>query len=167
MHQEFKIRKAELDDLPHIIDLACEMVSLSKSHLRPGVEDSEVRRVRRANFEQLPTALEMREGGVFVATDLDHNHIGHILVLGNNIDPVADINQAWIYDVSVVKPWWGRGVGRALMRRAEGFAVGLGLEWIGLGVTVANTRAVEFYEELGYQTERIQMIKKLTGDEQL
>ena len=165
--REFTIREAVLDDLPKIIDLACEMVSLSKSHLRPEVLDSEVRRVRRANFEQLPMALEMPEGGVFVAVDKEGTHLGHILVLGNNIDPVADLGQAWIYDVSVIKPWWGRGVGRALMGRAESFTESLGLEWIGLGVTVANARAVGFYEELGYEIERVQMIKRLEQPRQV
>ncbi len=47
------------------------------------------------------------------------------------------------------------------MGRAEDFARSLGLDWIGLGVTQANQRALSFYQEIGYGIERVQMVKRL------
>ena len=144
------------------MDLAVELVVTSRSPFRPGIEDDQIRRFRRHNFEHLPTVLELPEGGLYVAKDASGEHIGHILLLGNQIDTVSEVAQAWVYDVSVRRDWWGRGVGRALMAKGEEFARELGLDYVGLGVTSANERAVGFYEELGYQVERVQMIKRLS-----
>lgn len=162
MVPEFSIRPANLADLPKIVELAVELVTTSRSPHREGVTDSMIRDFRRRNFERLDLVMEQPEGGLFVANDADGEHLGHILLLGNQIDSVADVPQAWVYDVSVRSDWWGKGVGRALMQRGEEFARGLGLDYIGLGVTEANARAVTFYRDQGYEVERVQMVKKLT-----
>lgn len=161
MKTGFTIRQGTVDDIEKVIELAVELVVVSRSHLRPEVEDTEIQAARLKNFEQLESVMTHPECGLFVALSDSGLMIGHILLLGNNIDAVADIRQAWIYDVSVRREWWGRGVGRALMEVGENFARELGLGWIGLGVTLGNQRAVGFYEELGYQRERVQMIKRL------
>lgn len=161
MTEPYTIRAATADDLPNIVELAVELVVVSRSPFRLGVPDERIQHFRRINFEQISTILEMPEGGLFVAVDEDGAHIGHILLLGNQIDSVADIPQAWVYDVSVRRDWWGRGVGRKLMARGEDFARSLGLEYVGLGVTKANERAVDFYHELGYEVERVQMVKRI------
>ena len=163
MSPSFRIRPATDEDLPKLVELAVELVVTSRSPHRIGVTDDQIRLFRRQNFDQIETLLEMPEGGLFVAVDDDGDHIGHVLLLGNQIDTVAEIRQAWVYDVSVRRDWWGRGVGQALMGRAEEFARGLGLEYIGLGVTLANERAVSSYQELGYSVERVQMVKRLSS----
>lgn len=161
MSTPFTIRSADYADLPSVMELAVEYVVKSSSPLRPDVTDEVVREFRRGNFEHLSMILDVPEGGLFLAEDQEGRHIGHILLLANQTDTVSGIPQAWVYDVSVREEWWGRGVGRALMREGEKFARGFGLTYIGLGVTSANERAVEFYRELGYQVERIQMLKRL------
>jgi ribosomal protein S18 acetylase RimI-like enzyme len=161
MTPPFTIRVATEDDLPSVVELAVELVTTSRSPYREGVSDDQIRLFRRQNFDHLASLLEMPEGGLFIAVDEAGNHIGHILLLGNQIDTVAEIRQAWVYDVSVRRDWWGKGVGRTLMARGEDFARELGLEYIGLGVTRANERAVDFYRELGYDVERVQMVKRL------
>lgn len=141
--------------------MAVDLVTLSRSPYRDGVSDQAIRDFRYRNFEQLDTILELPEGGLFVANDEEGHHIGHILLLGNQLDSVTEAPQAWVYDVSVRPDWWGKGVGKALMERGEQFAKHLGLEYIGLGVTAANERAVGFYEGQGYSVERVQMVKRL------
>ena len=162
MGRDYSIRPATIEDLSRIIDLAVELVIASRSPYREEVSDEQIRDYRRENFSQLETVFELAEAGLFVAVDQAGNHIGHILLLGNQIDSVADVPQAWVYDVSVREDWWGKGVGRSLMARGERFAAELGLDYVGLGVTFANKRAVKFYEELGYQVERVQMVKRLS-----
>ncbi len=157
----YRIRPAEERDIPGIVELAVEMVLESRSPYREGVSDEQIQEFRRRNFDHLPTVLELPEGGLFVAVDEEDSHIGHILLLGNQTDSVTEARQAWVYDVSVRKEWWGRGVGRKLMERGEEFCRHLGLEYVGLGVTSANARAVGFYEDQGYHIERVQMVKKL------
>ena len=148
MSEEIKIRRATADDIPKIVELAVELVTLSRSIHRPGVSDEQIRRYRRENFDQLTSILEMPEGGLFVANNAEGEHIGHVLLLGNQVDSVADVPQAWVYDVSVRRLWWGQGIGRRLMQTAEDFAQELGLEYVGLRVTASNQRAMEFYAEL-------------------
>jgi ribosomal protein S18 acetylase RimI-like enzyme len=157
----FTVRRATADDIDTVLELAVEMVLSSRSHLRPEVPDRSIQETRRTNLGQLRDILGLPEGGLFVAVDAEQRLIGHVIVLGNNIDSVTDLPQAWVYDLSVRREWWGRGVGRRLMQTAEEFAMSLGLEWIGLGVTAGNQRALSFYEELGYQKERFQMAKRL------
>ena len=161
MRKPYTIRAATAEDLPKIVELAVELVVLSRSPYRDGVTDERIQHFRRENFEQISSILELPEGGLFVAVDSTGEHIGHILLLGNQIDSVADVPQAWVYDVSVRREWWGQGVGRSLMAKGEEFARSLGLGYVGLGVTQANERAVGFYRELGYEVERVQMVKKI------
>lgn len=146
--------------------MAVELVVASKSPHRKRVPDTQLQFFRRQNFQRLDYMLEMAEAGIFVANDEAGEHIGHVMLLGNQIDSVASIRQAWIYDLSVRKDWWGKGVGRALMSRAESFVrEELGHDYIGLGVTYANERAVKFYSDLDYQVERVQMVKRLKPGE--
>ena len=157
----YQIRPAEESDIPAIVELAVELVLESRSPYREGISDNQIQEFRRRNFDHLQTVLELPEGGLFVAVDEGDRHLGHILLLGNQTDSVTEAKQAWVYDVSVKREWWGRGVGRRLMERGEEFARHLGLEYVGLGVTSANSRAVGFYEDQGYHVERVQMIKKI------
>lgn len=157
----FRVRPARATDIDAILDLAVEMVLASRSELRPEVSDAAILRCRRDNLAQLSDILDLPEGGLFVAVDEEDQPIGHVIVLGNNVDTVTDLPQAWVYDLSVRRQWWGQGVGQALMAVAEDFAASLGLDWIGLGVTASNRRALSFYERIGYRTERLQMAKRL------
>jgi predicted N-acetyltransferase YhbS len=157
----YSIRRANDDDIPKVISLAVELVVESRSPYREEIPDQQIREFRQRNFDQLDSVLELPEGGLFVAIDKVGEHIGHILLLGNQIDSVTEARQAWVYDVSVRTDWQGKGVGRALMVRGEEFARSLGLEFIGLGVTAANERAVDFYKAQDYCVERVQMVKRL------
>lgn len=157
----YDVRHATVADLAAVVELAVEMVLASRSGLRPEVEDETILTARKRNLGHLADILEMPEAGIFVAVDESDTPVGHVIVMGGQIDTVTELPQAWVYDVSVQRQWWGRGVGRRLMERAEKFALSLGLEWVGLGVTTDNRRALEFYRELGYEIERYQMVKRL------
>jgi GNAT superfamily N-acetyltransferase len=157
----FRIRPAALADIPTVTELAVEMVLTSRSDLRPEVSDQTIYQARRNNLAHLEEILDLPEGGLFVAVDGQDQVIGHVIIMGKNMDTVTELPQAWVYDLSVRPDWWGQGVGRSLMKAAEQFAISLGLGWIGLGVTASNQRALGFYQEIGYRPERYQMAKKL------
>ncbi len=161
MSLQYKIRAGEPTDIAAILDLAVEMVLASKSPLRPGVSDDAILKARRNNLSQLEWLIGLPEGGVFVATNEREELVGHVILMGNNIDSVTEETQAWVYDLSVRRDCWGQGLGRRLMQAAEDFAASLGLKWVGLGVTLSNERATSFYEEIGYKVERVQMLKGL------
>jgi ribosomal protein S18 acetylase RimI-like enzyme len=68
-----------------------------------------------------------------------------------------------VVDTLVVRPAFQRtGVGRALMYKAEEWAVRLGVSEVELNVYEFNQGAQTFYERLGYATCRRKMSKKLT-----
>ena len=154
------IRAAGLEDIEAIIELATDMVLHSVSPFR-SVGAEEVRRYRREDLQSLKDICEMDHSGLFVA-EIEGRIVGHIIVVAHQRDSSTGTAQAWIYDVSVRAGFWGRGIGQALMSEAENFARRCGMPAIGLGVTVANHRAVEFYDRLGYQQERVQMLKNLS-----
>lgn len=154
------VRQAGPEDIQAVIDLAVEMVVYSVSPLRPTTHE-EVRKYRRADLEALETAIGKPHAGVFLAETAEGMMIGHVIVFGGQRDSSTGETQAWVFDLAVRREWWGRGIGQQLMEAAEQFARTQNCERLGLGVTIANERAVRFYQELGYLEERVQMVKKL------
>ena len=155
-----QVRRAAEADVPAIIDLAVEMVVHSISPLRATQADL-VREHRRQDLQTLYEALAMPEAGIFVAEDREGRILGHVVVMAGRSESTTGEPQGWVFDVSVAQDWWGTGVARLLMERAERFVQGLGVRYLGLGVTSANVRAIAFYERLGYEEERKQMVKVL------
>lgn len=153
------IRPALAEDIDGMIELATDMVLHSVSPFR-SVPAQDVQHYRREDLQSLRDILGLEHSGLFVA-EIDGQLVGHIIVVAHQRDSSTGTAQAWIYDVSVRAGYWGRGIGQALMQRAEEFARHCGMAVIGLGVTMANFRAIEFYDQLGYQQERVQMLKKL------
>lgn len=155
------IREALAEDVPTIIDLAVEMVLHSASPLRT-VGSADIQHYRREDLQTLSDLVGKEHTGVFVA-EQDGQVVGHIVVVAHQRDSSTGMPQAWIYDLSTRAGFWGRGIGQALMARAESFAQAQGMAAIGLGVTLANRRALDFYLQQGYQQERVQMLKNLPG----
>jgi len=146
--------------VPAIIDLAVEMVVHSTSPHR-GVPPERVREYRREDLQTLAEAVEMEHARIFVAEQAGVL-LGHVVVVAGHRDSSTGEGQGWIFDLSIQRDHWGHGLGKRLMEHAEAFIRERGLNAIGLGVTISNQRALRFYRELGYQEERIQMVKKLT-----
>lgn len=55
------------------------------------------------------------------------------------------------FGVSILKAFWGQGIGSALLRAAFQNARGMGYEQIELSVIEGNTRARALYERFGFQ----------------
>lgn len=66
-----------------------------------------------------------------------------------------------ISSVAVNDGYRGRGVGRALMRRAEAWGAGLGATDFRLTVWKFNETAFRLYEELGYEVRAFELGKRL------
>ncbi len=155
-----EIRPATMDDLPDIIDLASDMVVSSRSPFRPA-DDESMKEIRRKDLESLGLLFQSGRDCAFVARDADGVLVGHIIVRRGATDFLTGAEQAWIDDISVLPKYWGCGVSKRLLRTAEDSVRESGVNYLGLTVTVANSRALRFYERSGYQCERYQMIKIL------
>lgn len=53
--------------------------------------------------------------------------------------------------VSVLKAYWGHGIGTRLMEHLITFAKGIGAEIIALEVRSDNVRAIKLYEKFGFE----------------
>ena len=73
-------------------------------------------------------------------------------------DPRA---YAYVSDLVVAARQRGRGIGRALLRRAEEYARDEGAPTLGIGVLAANTGALDLYRDLGFAEYLVQLKKDL------
>ncbi|MCR4279471.1 MAG: GNAT family N-acetyltransferase [Candidatus Zambryskibacteria bacterium] len=73
---------------------------------------------------------------------------------------IALKSYGYIPELAVLREYKGRGVGKALMNKAEEFIKSKGLEWIELDVSEGNG-ALDFYSKSGYKPKSIRMEKKL------
>ncbi|MEH2282988.1 MAG: GNAT family N-acetyltransferase [Nostoc sp.] len=86
------------------------------------------------------------------------------LWVGNAIDQVHGNRHAHIFILYVVPEHRRRGIGRALMRYVENWAIQRGDRQIGLQVFQSNKPALNLYNQLGYQTQSIWMVKFLNAE---
>ena len=74
-------------------------------------------------------------------------HVAHVegLIIG-----FCYVDNDWLDEAWIVKPWQGRGVGTALIGYAEGLMRRRGIDQASLSVWGANKRAVALYRRLGW-----------------
>lgn len=86
------------------------------------------------------------------------------LWVGNAIDQVRGDRHTHIFLLYVKPEHRRRGVGTALMRYVENWAIAKGDRQIGLQVFYSNQGAINLYNQLGYQTQSLWMVKSLHGE---
>lgn len=156
----YTIHRGTAADVPEVIELATRMVVHSISPQR-STSPEEVMAFRRKDLATLESLVHLAHIGLFVARDAGQRLLGHVIVVCNNMESSTGELQGWVFDLAVVPEYWHQGLGQALMVQAEQFTRAFGHDYLGLGVTTANERAVRFYEHLGYEEERKRMIKRL------
>jgi ribosomal protein S18 acetylase RimI-like enzyme len=77
--------------------------------------------------------------------------------------PEPDEGQAYAHvsDLVVLSAYRRRGIGRALLERAEAYARGAGARTLRVGVLVKNEAAGRLYRRIGFNDYTIQMLKPL------
>jgi ribosomal protein S18 acetylase RimI-like enzyme len=83
------------------------------------------------------------------------------LWVGNSIDQVRGDRHAHIFLLYVVNEHRRRGIGKALIQYVENWAMARGDRQIGLQVFKSNQPALNLYNQLGYQTQSLWMVKSL------
>lgn len=86
------------------------------------------------------------------------------LWVGNAIDQVQGNRHAHIFILYVAPEHRRRGIGTALMRYVENWATQRGDRQIGLQVFQSNKPALNLYNQLGYQTQSLWMVKFLSAE---
>jgi ribosomal protein S18 acetylase RimI-like enzyme len=91
----------------------------------------------------------------------DPSHEIACLWLGMAIDQVTGIRHPNIFLIYVDPAYRRQGIGKALMGHAEAWAKAQGYTQMGLQVFTTNQSAIELYQQLGYQSRSISMIREL------
>jgi len=107
----------------------------------------------RFDRESMREFAEERDAIVRVAEAVSGELAGFIIV---HVERVATGWRAYVVTLDVAAEWRQKGLGRRLMREAEGCAVTAGVRWMQLHVFTGNAGAIRFYERLGYEQIRVQ-----------
>ncbi|HAX75407.1 MAG TPA: GNAT family N-acetyltransferase [Cyanobacteria bacterium UBA11372] len=83
------------------------------------------------------------------------------LWLGNAVDQLKGSRHTHIFLLYVAREHRRQGIGTALMHHAEDWARARSDRQISLQVFLSNQPAVNLYQQLGYQTESLLMVKSL------
>ncbi|MFB8790833.1 MAG: GNAT family N-acetyltransferase [Potamolinea sp.] len=83
------------------------------------------------------------------------------LWLGNSVDQVIGDRHAYILLLYVMPEYRRQGIGSALMRHAEEWAICRGDRQIALQVFQSNQPALSLYHQMSYQTQSLWMVKPL------
>lgn len=100
-------------------------------------------------------------GRIFVSEE-EGAVVGFVGVLARVV-PEPDETQAYAYvsDLVVLPAYRRRGIGRALLERAEAYARGEGARALRVGVLAKNEAAARLYRSLGFGDYTIQLNKPL------
>lgn len=135
----FTVRRATMTDAPQLALLAGQLGY-------PSTAEQVVERLREI--------LEHADHVILVAEDQSRGIAGYI-----EIFPFRTIGaepRIEIASLVVDESCRSQGVGRLLMKHAEGWARGRGFREAGLRSNVIRERAHQFYEDLGYRVNKTQ-----------
>jgi ribosomal protein S18 acetylase RimI-like enzyme len=127
----------------------------SVSSLRAGDPRSVLR-----SYDRLLEIVAEREHVILIA-EADGERAGFVIALESLPDEVTGEDQAFVVYMAVEHALRGKGIGSALLERAEDEARKRGAPMMALMVTEENTAARALYERAGYATERRLMCKTL------
>ncbi len=117
--------------------------------------------------EYIPDVLHRcrQYAGKILVAEKDGAVVGYVMIWtrvpGEDIED-GDFECGRLADLAVLQRFRGHGVGGALVRAAEDWALQNGVSYLRLGVMAANRRAHELYRRLGYADIGIEMEKTLT-----
>jgi ribosomal protein S18 acetylase RimI-like enzyme len=103
-------------------------------------------------------------GKVFVA-EFDGRLVGFISIwarVKSDSLEEQDFEYAYISDLVVLADYRGRGIGRALLRRAEEHSVMQGATMLKVGVLADNSVARRLYHDAGFQEYEVILVKHLS-----
>jgi ribosomal protein S18 acetylase RimI-like enzyme len=157
---DLRIREAEASDYDALCALFDEVDSLHRTHLPHIFQEPD----GPARDKALILGLLQDEAvGLFVA-EVDHRLVGLIFVFVREPPeiPILVPRRYALIDNIVVKEVFRRsGIGRALMEKAQRWALAQGADSVELSVWEFNHGAIAFYQTLGYETCSRRMSKRL------
>ena len=151
------IRPAEKNDHPALSRMLLQIARLH-ADMRPEIFKEASRKYGR---EQLAEMLQNPDTPVLVAADGQGQVLGYAMLQVKTVDDEHPVlrQRRFLYmdDLCVDEAARGLGIGKALMDAVQALALERGLEKIELNVWESNQSALQFYEKLGFHTQRRQL----------
>lgn len=148
-----EIREARVDDWPAVAGLLAE---LGRPDVRGGPDE--------ATHRQRYESYLARENAVALVAELDGRVVGFLdMEFRERLSFVRP--QAWIPDLVVTEAARSRGIGRALLARAEELARERDCFAVSLESASWRTRSHAFYERAGWPETAKSFSKNLTGEQ--
>jgi len=116
-------------------------------------------RSRKEHKALLPDGLKSRYHHLYTIRESAHNEDVGVLWLKTDFD--TSRATGFIFDLEIHEPHRRKGYARQAMQELENVARGMGLRQIGLHVFFHNQAARSLYEQLGYQTASMNMLKDI------
>ena len=151
------IRRATTEDIDALLKMAAEMTASASAEVWKLHPDGS-----RPAYEE---AIASSESTAFVA--LADGEIVGVLVAQAHSDPTgppATRRYVQLSELGVREGYRRRGIGRALVGRAERWARGRGISRVELSVEGFNDEARGFYGDLGFSARTQRLCKVLDGE---
>ncbi|MBN1247931.1 MAG: GNAT family N-acetyltransferase [Anaerolineae bacterium] len=160
------IREATLLDYEALCDLFAEVDRAHREALPDLFRETDG---PSRDFVYIRALITDRDHGVLVAENKESARrpaplLGCLIIVARespDVPILVPIRYAMVDTLVVAEAYRGTGVGRQLMRSAEDWALGKGIDRIELNVFEFNEGARIFYESLGYTTLSRRMAKQL------
>jgi len=132
-----RIRRAAIDDLPHLVPLYDGYRQFYRQPSEPGLAERFLRQ-----------RLTRGDSVIFLAED-DSGFLGFTQLYP--IYSSISMGPAWVLNDLFVAPGARTGgVGRALLERARAHGLETGARWLSLSTEQTNVKAQRLYESLGW-----------------
>ncbi len=150
-----RVREATTDDLAGLEDLANELSDLQAPWRVFEPREGFLRGI----LEAWRAAVADRDGAaiLFVAED-DDGLVGAAFAEVARGSELSDIAAVELSGVIVTADARGKGVGKALVRAAAGFARDRGVGWLTLKTFAGNQEALAFWERNGFSQRVVQLV---------
>lgn len=155
-YMEIKIRKAEEQDCPEIMELLHQVNDIHAD----GRPDLFIHGCTKYTPDELAGILKNPDTPVFVAINDAGILTGYCFCIVEDHSEshiLRKVKTLYIDDLCVSEKFRGRHVGRTIYAHVKEYAKENGFHNITLNVWARNTGAIKFYESLGMQIQKIGM----------
>ena len=154
-----EIRRAEIKDMPRIIDLLNQVLMVHHN----GRPDLFKANCRKYTDEELAELIADDSRPIFVADDEGYvaGYAFCVLIQHENDNILTDIKTIYIDDLCVDETTRGKHIGSALYEFVLDYARSIGCYNVTLNVWSCNPGAMAFYEKMGLVPQKVGMEKIL------
>jgi len=153
------IRRVKETDIPLIKKISKETgwISIPKNQ-RKTLEREKWNKHMEGVFERI---FKKESSEIFVAQKANQTFLGYIFI-GESINMMTGTSHGFIYDIFVKEEYRGKGVGTALLEKAESYCRERGYPRVELMVSTDNQLALKLYTKMCFKAEQMFMKKELS-----